>query len=45
VALTLWLQRTAGTGLLDRVAILLGWVGAAAIVVGGLPIVTIPACL
>ncbi len=45
VVLTLWLQRTVGTGLLDRVAILLGWVGAAAIVVGGLPIVTIPACL
>ncbi|MDJ0278128.1 hypothetical protein QLH51_15120 [Sphingomonas sp. 2R-10] len=43
--LALWLRRTAGTGLLDRVAVMLGWVGVAAIVVGGLPIVTIPACL
>ncbi|MFD1033863.1 hypothetical protein ACFQ15_04275 [Sphingomonas hankookensis] len=45
VALTRWLRRTAGAGLLDRIAVLLGWVGVAAVVVGGLPIVTIPACL
>ena len=45
VVLTWWLRRTAGTGLLDGVAVILGWVGVAAIIVGGLPIVTVPACL
>ncbi|MGN5375594.1 hypothetical protein [Sphingomonas hankookensis] len=45
VMLTGWLRRTGGNTLLDRGAVILGWVGVAAIVVGGLPIVTIPACL
>ena len=43
--LTLWLHRTGRGALPDRIGIVLGWVGVGAIVVTGLPIVTIPACL
>ena len=43
--LTLWLQRTGRRTLPDRIGIVLGWVGVAAIVVTGLPIVTLPACI
>jgi len=43
--LTLWLHRTRSAEWTDRVGVVLGWIGMAAIVVGGLPIVTIPACL
>ncbi|MEH3039093.1 MAG: hypothetical protein PGN21_03370 [Sphingomonas paucimobilis] len=45
VVLTLWLRRTQRSTLPDRVGVAMGWVGAAAIVITGLPIITIPACL
>lgn len=45
VVLTLWLRRTQRTTLPDRVGVVLGWVGVAAIIVTGLPIITIPSCL
>ncbi len=45
VALTLWLRRARKAGLIDSIAVILGWVGVAAIVLTGLPIVTIPACV
>lgn len=45
VALTAWLYRTRRDALTDRIGVLLGWIGVAAIVVGGLPIVTLPACV
>ncbi len=44
-ALALWLRRTRSAALTDSIAVVLGWVGVAAIVVTGLPIVTLPACL
>lgn len=43
--LTWWLYRTRSDEWTDQVGVVLGWIGTAAIVVGGLPIVTIPACL
>lgn len=43
--LTLWLYRTRSAEWTDQVGVVLGWIGMAAILVGGLPIVTIPACL
>jgi hypothetical protein len=45
VALTLWLYRTRGDASTDQIGVVLGWIGVAAIVVTGLPIVTLPACL
>lgn len=45
IALTGWLYRTRGDELPDQIAVVLGWIGVAAIVVGGLPIVTLPTCL
>ncbi len=43
--LTAWLYRTRASELTDQIGVVLGWIGMVAIVVGGLPIVTLPACL
>jgi hypothetical protein len=45
IALTGWLYRTRSDAPTDQIGVVLGWVGVAAIIVTGLPIVTLPTCL
>jgi hypothetical protein len=45
LALALWLRRGAGHGLIERTAEVSAWVGLAATVVTGVPIVTLPVCV